>query len=129
MKVDLIEQTLTRRPAPSNGRIHNLHKAAVTTPDDEEVGVAGREPDHHNRGEGSGLGDQKMIDRHHHLLSLKSKLARDLFHGVDGGSIHIRLAGLSQTPVAHWNAKALEEAFKRRRTAVHGRCLHDLRNN
>src|SRR5438067_1752740 len=67
-----------------------------------------------------------MIERHHHLLRLEAELLGDLFERVDRRAVDVRLARLAETPVAHGDAEAFEQALERRRAAIHRRGLHDL---
>ena len=90
------------------------------------MGEAVRLADDDDRRQGPGLGQEQVVHRHHHLLSLKAELHGDLFHGIDGGPVHIGLASLAEAAIAHGDAEALEEAFERRRPAIHGGGLDDL---
>jgi hypothetical protein len=118
--VEISEELLGSEPAPSRSRIHDLKEATTLAPDDHEMGeVVGLADDHEGR-QGSGLGQQQMVYRQHDLLSLEAELHGDLLHRVNGGPVHIRLAGLAETAIAYWDAKAFKEALERRRSAVHG---------
>src|ERR1051326_2276408 len=67
-----------------------------------------------------------MVHGHQHLLGVQPKLHGNGFEHVNGGPIHIGLAGFTQAAVAHRQAIALEEAGERRWTAVHSRGLYHL---
>ena len=128
MNVGFSEKLLARGPAPSGGRVHHLHKAAMTTPGDDEMGDAIGEADHHNCRQHSSLREQHVVNRHHDLLRREAELGSDLFHRINGSPVHIGLAGLTEAAVTNGDTEALEEAFERRRTAVHSRGLHNLRH-
>ena len=51
MDVELVQELLDSRPAPTRGRIHHLHKAADTPPHDHKVRGAARQADDRDRGQ------------------------------------------------------------------------------
>jgi hypothetical protein len=118
--VEIGKELLRGEPSPSHCRIHDLQEAPTLAPDDYEVGEIVGMTDDHERRQGSGLGQQQMVYRQHDLLSLKAELHGDLLHRVNGGPVHIRLAGLAETAIAYGDAKAFKEALERRWAAVHG---------
>jgi hypothetical protein len=81
---------------------------------------------HHNGQEGHGFRQEHMVHRHQNLLGVQPKLHRDLFQGVNGRAVDIRLAGCAQTTVAHRLPMALQQAGERCWSAVHGGRLHHL---
>jgi hypothetical protein len=118
--VEFIEQLLRSEPAPSHRRIHDLKEATTLAPDDHEMREVIGLTDDHEGWQGAGLRQQQVVYRQHHLLSLKAELHGDLLHGVNGGPVHIGLAGFAQAAITYGDAKALQEAFERRWSAVHG---------
>lgn len=68
---------------------------------------------------------QHVIQRNHDLLRIEPYLIGDLFEGIYRSPIDIGLAGFAQAIVADRNVKALHEALKRSRSAIHcGRLNH-----
>lgn len=126
MHVEIVEDLRTARPAAARGRVHHLNEAPVPAPHHDEVrrpiGMARND----ERGQCIRFSMQQVIDGEHHLLGIQSQLLRHLFHRVDGGPIHVGLAGFAQTTVTHGDAEALAQAFERGRAAVHHRGLHHL---
>jgi hypothetical protein len=81
--VERIEQLPHAEPASPDGRIHDLDKAAMTTPDDDEMGEAVGLTDDHDRRQGPGLGHQQVVHWQHHLLGLEAELHGDLLYRVN----------------------------------------------
>jgi len=56
-----------------------------------------RQPDHGQRREHSGLRQQQMVHRDHHLFRIEPKLAGHLFQRADRSAIDVCLADVAQT--------------------------------
>ena len=126
--VELFEELLPREPAPSVGRVHDLRHARDDAPDDGEMRAPVGQTEYGDRGKGARFLEQNRILRKEHLLERNAEPGGELLQGLDDRSIHLRLAGFAQPPVAQGDAVALEIALERGGPAVHPRGLDDLRN-
>jgi len=81
--VESLDQLPRAEPAPPNGRIHDLDEAAMTAPDNDEMGKAVGLTDDHDRRQGPGLRQQQVVHWQHHLLGLEAELHGDLLHRVN----------------------------------------------
>ena len=127
MHVDLIEKSLAWEPTPPHSRIHHLYKTAVTTPHHHKMSKAARMPRDDQSRKQCGFGKEEMVNRRHDLFSVETKLNGEFFNRIDGGSIHVGLAGLTETTITDGDIEAFEEALQRGWPAVHCRCLYDFR--
>ena len=125
--VDVAQERLAPHPAPPARRVHDLHEGAVHAPDDDEVNQPRRQPRHDDGGQRVGLGEQQVVDRHHHLLGVEAQAGAQRLQRVDRRSVDGGLAGLAQAAVADADAEPLEQALQRRGPAVHRRGLNHLR--
>src|SRR5438876_7021316 len=69
-----------------------------------------------------------MIHRQHGLFCFQAKLPGNLLDRINRSPVHVRLARLAQPPITDWNTETIEQALERRRPAVHGGGLDDLRS-
>jgi hypothetical protein len=83
MHVEFMKKLLTCWPAPSSGWVHHLDEATMAVPGDHEMDNTVRMARHNKRWEELSCTEQDVIDRHHHLLGLKTELHSDLLHGID----------------------------------------------
>jgi hypothetical protein len=120
MDVEFVEETRASRPAPPGGRIHQLHDAAMAAPGYHEVGHPAGQPHDSESRQGLRLGQEHVVHRQYHLLGLEAELHGQLLQRVDRGAVDIGLTGLAQASVAHGDPEAFQQAFERRRPAVHG---------
>src|SRR5579863_6833190 len=113
-------------PAPPGGWVHRLHKWPMLSPHEHEMRHPCRQLNDCDCWQGLSLFEQKIVRGNHDLFRLESKLQSDLLHRVDGGSVHIGLAGFTQSPIADWNPEAFEQALQRCRTANRGGSLDNF---
>jgi hypothetical protein len=84
------------KPSPAYGRVHHLDSAAsMAAPGNYKMREPRGQLDDNNGWEGFRFGQQKVIDREHHLLRFEPELTGDRLHGVDGCPVDAGLAGLA----------------------------------
>ena len=109
MDIELAQKPFPGGPAPSGAGIHHLDIAAATVPDDHKVSQTTVLDNHGDGWHGPGLREQYMVNRHHDLFRFKAELVGKIFHGVDGGPVHIGLACLPETAIVCIDAKSLKQ--------------------
>src|SRR6266853_4390456 len=113
MHVDLVEKSLAWEPTPPHNRIHHLYKTAVTTPHHHEMRKAARKPRDDQSWKQCSFGKEEMVHRRHNLFSVKAELDSEFFNRIDRGSIHVGLAGLTESAITDRDTEAFEEALQR----------------
>src|SRR5580658_7081212 len=122
------EQTFAAEPAPPDRWVHCLNQWSMLPPHEHKMRHPCRQFNDCDCRQGLGLLEQKIVRGNHDLLRLESKLHGDLLHRVDRGSIHIGLAGFTQSSIAHRNPESFEQALQSCRSAIRGGGLDNFGN-
>src|SRR5208282_1971765 len=122
------QPTLAPEPAPPDGWVHRLNQWPMLSPYQNKMRHPCRQLNHSDCGQRLGLFEQKIVRGNHDLLGLESKLHSDLLHRVYRGSVHIGLAGFTQSPIAHRNSESFEQALQGCRSAIRGGGLDNFGN-